>query len=336
MDELVLNLLFRRFRFGKWSFDFLEGLLAACITIVGLLLLASFEKGLPPLPYLLVEWYLSIACAILVWRSTGNRKKTLISYAILMILPTIVADSAILRGDACVGTLLCICALLFLESRKTFLFTLTLSILFLISVKYIGLLFACMVLWQNRKLKFEYLAVLFVAGCVRFVAAYRAYFQADYSLDTFHWPNIYEILGKEAITGQAIDPAALVGMFLTLGLLVISVYLLSLRHFEFSVGTVLNLFLFFGLLADFFLPYMDQSSGYLFCILAVLYGMQRPSQFLIPIFLQIITFAGYQECFHGESIMPMPLFAVIQFLIIVWLGFQIYESGFQSLWKQKK
>lgn len=69
--------------------------------------------------------------------------------------------------------------------------------------------------------------------------------------------------------------------------------------------------------AAYFLPYMDHTAGYLFCVLAVMFAFTEPKWFLVPVFLQIVTFAGYQEAVNGKSMMPMWVFAVIQLGILV-------------------
>lgn len=336
MDEWLRNLLFKRCKMGRYSFDFLEALLAVCITGVGYLLRTPFDTGLPYWPYLLVEWYLSLASAILIWRCTKSRKKTIGTYAILLILPTIIADGTILRGNACIGALLFVSALLFLTQQKQWLFVLTLAALLLWSVKYAGILFACMTLWQSRRLKAEQLLVLAAAGGARFVYTYRIWLNAGYTLVTFHWPNIYEIVGKKAVTGQLVDPISMIGLFLTLGLMVLTVYLFSLGDLKPDNAVLLRLFLFFGLAVGYFLPYMDQSYGYLYCVLSVLYFMLIPREFPVPMLLQIIAYMGYQECFNEISMMPMPVFAILQFLVITWLGIQLLqEAGVLTLCRQR-
>ncbi len=336
LDGCLRGLLFRKFRIGKLNFDFLEALLAVCITGTGFLLRTPFETGLPHWLLLLAEWYLAVSAAALIWNDTGNRKKTIITYAIIIVLPTIVADGTILRSNACIGALLLVCALLFLEKDQQWLFTIVAAVLLLWSVKYIGILFACMVLWQSRRLRAEHLLVLLAAGCARCFVAYRAWLGAGYTLVTFHWPNIYEIVGKAAVQGQLIDPIALVGLFLAFGLMVLTVWLFGQGKLEISRVTLLRLLLFFGLAAGYFLPYMDQSYGYLYCILSVLYFVLIPKEFPVPMLLQIVTFAAYQECFNGEAMMSMAIFSVIQFLIIAWLGIQLLqEAGVISVWKKR-
>lgn len=338
-DELLRSLLFRKFRFGRYTFDFLEALLAVCITGVGYLLRTAFEAGLPHWPFLLAEWYLAFAGAVLVWRYTESRKKTIGTYSILLILPTVIADGAILRSNACVGAVLMICALLLLEREEKWLFTAVAAALLLWSVKYIGILFVCIVLWQNHRLKSTQLLLLLAAGGARFAYAYLSWLNAGYTLVTFHWPNIYEIVGKEAVQGQLIDPIALVGLFLTAGLLIMAVWLFGqgkLFGLGIPAGTLLRLFLFFGLAAGYFLPYMDQSYGYLYCITGVLYFMLEPGEFFVPVLLQIVTYTGYQECLNGESMMPMTVFSGIQFLIMAYLGVRLLqEAGVIKICRQK-
>lgn len=341
-DDMLRNLLFQKFQAGKNTFDFLEALLAVCITGVGYLLRTPFETGLPHWTFLLAEWYIAFSGAVLVLRYTGSRKRTIGTYSILLILPTVIADGTILRGNACVGAVILIAALLFFQMEMRWLFTAAAALLLLWSVKYIGILFACMVLWQNKRLKNAQLMVLLAAGGVRFVYAYRAWLNAGYSLVTFHWPNIYEIVGREAVQGQMIDPIALVGFFLTLGLLTMAVWLFGQgKRFcrlgeESDRAAILRLILFFGLSAGYFLPYMDQSYGYVYCIISVFYFMLVPGEFPVPMLLQIVTYAGYQECLNGESMMPMAVFSVIQFLLLAYLGIQLLqEAGVFHLCRQK-
>lgn len=340
LDKWLLALLFQEFSIGKLRFSFLEGLLAVCITGMGCMLRTPFETGMPHWAYLLAEWYLAVAVSVLVFWYTINQKKALITYAMLMILPVIVAEGTILRGDAVVGCVLFVSALLFLgtdeERAYHWLFTVVTAALLLWSVRYIGILFACMVLWQRRKLRSEQLLVLLAAGGARFLYAYKAWIEANYTLTTFHWANIYEIVGKEAVLGQLIDPIALVGLFLTLGIVVLLLYLFSIREWEMGRIVFVRLLLFFGLIAGYFLPYMDQSYGYLYCVLSVVYMMLCTREFLVAMLLQIVTFAGYQEAFHGASMMSMTIFAVIQFLIIGWLGIQLLiDTGVLSIWRQR-
>ena len=43
--------------------------------------------------------------------------------------------------------------------------------------------------------------------------------------------------------------------------------------------------------------------------------------------LQIVTFAGYQECVNGESMMPMWVFAVLQLLVLMYLCVKLLKEA---------
>ena len=318
VDNFLRELLFRKFRIAGMTFDFLEALLAVCITGVGLVLRTSFpDSGMPHLLYLLAEWYLAVAGAVLVHQITGNGRKSLLTYSVLLILPTVIADGTILRNNACVGALLIVSALLFLENGCGWLFSVVLSAALLLHVRYVGLLAVCMLLWQMRKLNHLQLVLPVMAAAARFVYSYLAWMGAGYTLTTFHWPNIYEIIGNTSMQGQSFEPLATVGLFLTFGLLVIGVWVFSQSKWEEQKSPmILELMLFFGLAAAYFLPYMDQTAGYLFCVLAVMFAFTEPKWFLVPVALQIVTFAGYQEAVNGESMMSMWVFSVMQLAVL--------------------
>ena len=78
-DNLLRGLLFREFRIGELKFDFLEGLLAVCVTGAGYMLRTPFETGVPHWTLLLAEWYLAVLAALLVGRWTSSRKRALLT-----------------------------------------------------------------------------------------------------------------------------------------------------------------------------------------------------------------------------------------------------------------
>ena len=341
VDDYLRTLLFHKYQIGWLKFDFMEALLAVCITGVGLALRTAFpDSGMPDMRILMAEWYLAVCGGVLVKRMTGRGRRGLYAYGILIILPTIVMDGTIMQNNACIGALVCICALFYLESGTTWLFTILSGALLLWDVKYMGLALVAVVLWKYKGLRFEQLAVLLVTGAARFVYSFHAWFGAGYTLTTFHWPNIYEIVGREAMQGQLFDPVATVGCFVAVGLLLLGVWVFCQGEWKLASASeesksgvkiqmlpVLHLLLFFGLTAGYFLPYMDQAYGYLFCVLAVILVLVEPREFLLAAALQIVTFAGYQECVNGESMMPMWVFAVLQLLVLVYLCVKLLKEA---------
>ena len=105
-DDFLRTLLFRKFCVGKVKFDFMEALLAVCITGVGFALRTAFpDSGMPDMRILMEEWYLAVCAGVLVKRMTGRVRRGLYAYGILMILPTIVMDGTIMGSNASIGAL---------------------------------------------------------------------------------------------------------------------------------------------------------------------------------------------------------------------------------------
>ncbi len=329
------TLIFHRFHIGSFSFDFLEALLAVCITAVGVLLRTVFSVNGTIFPALVIA-----VATLLVWTLTRNGRRTLLAYAVFMILPTLVADAAILPESAAVGAVLFLCALEelgeksicvrnadFWGGKGAWIFTVLAALTLFDDVRYVGLLVLCALLWQSRRLRTRQFLVIFAAGLARFLYSYRIWLWAGYTLTTFHWPNIYEIVGKAAVTTQQVDPIALVGLFLTAGLLLMALWVFAQGSVPTDGVSLLRFCLFFGIAAGFFLPYMDQSYGYIYCVIAVILAMKEPREFWIPLLLQIVTYAGYQDCVNGESMTPMWVFALLQLGILTYLGVRLLREA---------
>ncbi|MCD8363226.1 MAG: hypothetical protein LUC98_09780 [Lachnospiraceae bacterium] len=323
-ERSLRTLIFNRLHIGSFSFDFLEGLLAICITAVGVLLRSVFSVNGTIFPALVIA-----IATLLVWTLTRSGRRTLLAYAVFMILPTIVADTAILPESAAVGAVLFLCALEEQgeKSAGSWIFTLLAALTLLDDVRYVGLLFLCALLWQRRRLQTSQFTVIFAAGLARLIYSYRIWLWAGYTLTTFHWPNIYEIVGKAAVMTQQVDPLAIVGLFLAAGLLLMTLWVFAQGNIPTDDASLLRLCLFFGLAAGFFLPYMDQSYGYVYCVLAVILAMKEPREFWIPLLLQIVTYAGYQDCVNGESMTPMWVFALLQLGILAYLGTRLLREA---------
>ena len=182
-----------------------------------------------------------------------------------------------------------------------------------------------MVLWKYKGLRFEQLFVLLLTGTARFVYSFHAWFGAGYTLTTFHWANIYEIVGREAMQGQLFDPVATVGCFVAVGILLLGVWVFCQGEWKLTQT-------------------VDETSRRCICqkkwgrdpdvagassasvlwtggrVFSALYGsglrlsvlctgsdsgVGGAERIFLAAALQIVTFAGYQECVNGESMMPM-------------------------------
>ena len=91
-DDFLRTLLFRTFCVGKVKFDFMEALLAVCITGVGFALRTAFpDSGMPDMRILMEEWYLAVCAGVLVKRMTGRVRRGLYALSLIHILLNVVS-----------------------------------------------------------------------------------------------------------------------------------------------------------------------------------------------------------------------------------------------------
>lgn len=183
MDTALRKLLYRQWRLGGLQFSFLDALLAVCITGTGLCLRSTVIDYTPTdakkLVGILLEYVLALLCAAIVHAYTGRRLRSLVTYGILVIYPTIVANGSLWNQG---------------------------------SVYYAVLIFLGLYLVLKRQ---RFLAALStLAGLI--LAGLRLLQEPRTSL-TAGWPNFYEIIGGEMFVNlyNRVSLLILAGMLLT-------------------------------------------------------------------------------------------------------------------------
>lgn len=184
MDQWLRNLIVKKWRIKGFSFTFLDILLAVCITGTGVMLRLSVMEYTPVTPAkmaaMALDFVLAVFGAALVYSYTAHRNKAFLTYAILVIYPTMVANSALWGKNSI---------------YYAFLFFLGLY-LYLRGMKVLALFSAA-------------------AGTVIAVSGMTL----STKTLTLGWPNIFELIGKGMFV-ELYNPVSLLclaGMLLTLG-----------------------------------------------------------------------------------------------------------------------
>jgi len=162
MDEWLRNLIVRKWKIGTLSFSFLDALLAVCITGTGgmlrLAVIAYTVIDTPKLIAIMMDWFLAILCGFLVHDYTGSRNRAFLTYAVLVIYPTLAANSALWGKNSS----------------------------YYVYALFLGLYFYG---------KGEKWRGLLAMGAGAVLAAVRL--EPSVKVLTLGWPNLYEIIGKE-------------------------------------------------------------------------------------------------------------------------------------------
>lgn len=295
MDEFLRTLISRKWRVGRLSFTFLDILLAVCITGTGVFLRLNVieytQTDVMKLAGFAAEFFLAVLCAVIVHHCTGSRNRAFLTYAVLAIYPTVIANGA-------------------LWNRGTVFYAILL---------FAGLYFVLRG-WKALGV------ISFLAGGA--AAAYRVWCWVDSfrpalpGLLTRGLPNIYEIIGKRMFA----DLFAWVSLLFLLGLLITAAYCFAKKRVKLTAMLAVQLFLFLALLIPYFAPYMPAWAGYTADIAALLYCMCRLKRFYFPMLQLIVSYSAYANVINGETKLPMVLFSVIQLAMIACLGADIYRE----------
>ena len=233
---------------------------------------------------------LAVVCAAIVYRCTKSGSRAFLTYAILVIYPTIAAIGAIWNVNAVydaififVGFYLCLTGSRVLRAIGT------VSIL-------LGVL-----------------PLLFYNGwMLPFNAALN-----------YGWPNFYEIIGKTAF----VDLFDKVFLLFLAGLLLTMLYCFAKKKIRITTDIALQLFLFLAVLIPYFAPYMSAWDGYTADIAALLYFMRRKDRFYLPMLHLIVSYSAYAYMTNGETKLPMVVFSVILLGILVNVGVDLYREA---------
>ena len=292
MDDFLRDFIVKKWKIGSFTFTFLDALLAVCITGTGIFLRLPimtdyYDEKLRAIP---LEYVLAVVCAAIVYRCTKSGSRAFLTYAILVIYPTIAANGA-LRNISSVydaififmGFYLCLAGSRVLRAIGT------VSIL-------LGVL-----------------PLLFYNG-------WMLPFNVALS---YGWPNFYEIIGKTAF----IDLFDKVFLLFLAGLLLTMLYCFAKKKIRITTDIALQLFLFLAVLIPYFAPYMSTWDGYTADIAALLYFMRRKDRFYLPMLHLIVSYSAYAYMTNGETKLPMVVFSVILLGILVNVGVDLYREA---------
>ena len=292
MDDFLRDFIVKKWKIGRFTFTFLDALLAVCITGTGIFLRLpimtdNYDEKLRAIP---LEYVLAVLCAAIVYRCTKSGSRAFLTYAILVIYPTIAANGALRNISSVydaififVGFYLCLTGSRVLRAIGT------VSIL-------LGVL-----------------PLLFYNG-------WMLPFNAALS---YGWPNFYEIIGKTAF----IDLFDKVFLLFLAGLLVTMLYCFAKKKIQITTDIALQLFLFLAVLIPYFAPYMSAWDGYTADIAALLYFMRRKDRFYLPMLHLIVSYSAYAYMTNGETKLPMVLYSVILLGILVNVGVDLYREA---------
>lgn len=246
-----------------------------------------------------------VAAAVMgriVFETTGDKIKSFCTYGLMLIIPTIWADSALwAQCDIIFMLFVMLCFYyLFQERPNRAMFFYGLAFAFKLQSLFIFPFLV--ILWVNKKVKIQhflwipglyFLSIIpaWAAGrpLMDLINIYMAQGAQDVWSLSIKWANIYQIIGNEYFLLEYAEA----GTWLILGILMCILFAMAQKRYRITNGFIVQMALFFAILTPYFLPHMHERYGCLADILAVIYAMMNGKRFFVPVIQILMSFTCY-------------------------------------------
>ncbi len=238
----------------------------------------------------------------LVMETTKSRIKSFSTYGLMLIVPTIWADSALwAQCDIIFMLFILLCFYyLFREMPNRAMFFYGLAFAFKLQSLFIFPFLV--ILWVNKKIKIQhflwipglyFLSIIpaWIAGrpLIELINIYMAQGAQDVWSLSIKWANIYQIIGNQYFLLEYAEA----GTWLILGILMCVMFVMAQKRYRITNEFIVQIALFFAILTPYFLPHMHERYGCLADVLAILYAMMNWKRFYIPLVQILMSFTCY-------------------------------------------
>ncbi len=233
---------------------------------------------------------------------TGSKSKGICAYGVMLLVPTIWADSALwAQCDIIFMLFVLLCFYcLFREKPGAAMFFYGMAFAFKLQSLFIFPFLV--ILWVNKKIKIQhflwipglyFLSIIpaWIAGrpLIDLINIYMAQGAQDVWSLSIKWANIYQIIGNKFFLLEYAEA----GTWLILGILMCIMFAMAQKRYRITNEFIVQTALFFAILTPYILPHMHERYGCLADILAILYAVMNRKRFYIPIVQILISFNCY-------------------------------------------
>ena len=255
-------------------------------------------KGL----HIALDFVAAVIMGKIAWKVTGSKIKSIAAYGLMLLVPTIWANSALwAQCDIIFMTFLLLCFYYFFEDRPN-LAMFFYGMAFVFKLQSLFIFPFLVILWVNKKVQlkaFLWIPVLYflsivpawIAGrpLMDLINIYMAQGAQDVWSLSIKWPNIYQIIGNQYFLLEYASS----GTWLILGILMILMYAMARKRYRITNEFIVQMALFFAILTPYFLPHMHERYGCVADILAIIYALMNIKKFYFPLAHILISFNCY-------------------------------------------
>lgn len=274
----------------------------------------------------------------IIWNATGSKTRSIMAYGLMLIVPTIWANSALwAQCDIIFMTFLLLCFYYFFQERPALaMFFYGMAFVFKLQTLFIFPLLV--ILWVNKRVKlqhFLWIPCLYVLSIIpawiagrplgELLAIYFAQGAQDVWSLSIKWPNIYQIIGNQYFLLEY----ASAGTWLILGMLMLLMFAMAQRQYRITKEFFVQMGLFFAILTPYILPHMHERYGCVADILAIIYGLMNWRKFYFPLLQLLVSFNSLMAYLSHRGGNEPPIYygvwALVELGLLILLGIDIWR-----------
>lgn len=273
------------------------------------------------------DFVAAFAIMAIVYNQTKSMTKAVLGYGTLLLVPTILTNGAMWAQCDIIFTSFILWSLYFMLKDRPAMSMMFYGISFAFKLQTLFIAPLYLILWMKGKIKlkhFLFLPLMYVVGMIPALIAGQSFwelisvyfFQANGLMDIYalshKFPNIYQLIGTDTFLFEYADA----GIWITLGALMILLYVFARKRYTFNTKLMLRMGMLLTMTVVFFLPHMHERYAVLVDVLAIIYLFVEPEKFYIPLLTILCSFAGYTIYLAQNNIVPMYLYTIVFMLLM--------------------
>ncbi|MBP5538722.1 MAG: hypothetical protein J6X69_02640 [Bacteroidales bacterium] len=297
---------------------------------------------------IIFDYAAGIAMFFLVRQLTGSPRKSIAAFALTLLCPTILINSAWWCNCDMTYAFFLIMTLLSLFKDKGALCCIMFGIAYSFKQQSVFLLpFLIILCVKGKTIKpwhFLWIPVVFFLIQIPAWIAGRplgellsVYFiqMGEYPFGTMNYPNLYELLDENVHHWHHMPEISGFALYFAFGVLGIFAWLLCTRSFKLTPEIMISIALLSVGLTIYTLPHMHERYSFMLDILAIVYALQRPSKAPVSLAYITISLISYMCFLNGIYVIPFVYLSVALLALHTYVGMdlarQIKAAGAPSI-----
>lgn len=285
------------------------------------------------------DYMASIAVFLILWQITFDVRKSILGMSILLLMPTVILDSAYWCQCDIIYTTFILFSLYFFFKDDSKMCLIFLGISFAFKLQSLFIVPFLVIMWLKRKtirLKdFIWLPIIYVISALPAWIMGRSmkdllliYFDQSntYPWGTLEYPNVYALLGEAMPDMRHASEVGGAGTFMTIIILGGLAYYFYTKDINLTPQLMITTALFSVAIIVYSLPHMHERYGFLVDLLAVIYGVISVKRLPILCGFVLVSVLSFMPYLIGTHIVPIQFVAIGMLGMLIFVGYDLYKQ----------